>query len=83
MNVSDLLLAAGQPDAVALIDHGGVATTYRALRDEVQRTAAHLQALAAISRLMRDERMRNSLEAAPGSEAIYGLLCNVIDRDAA
>jgi len=45
--------------------------------------AAHLQALAAISRLMRDERMRNSLEAAPGSEAIYGLLSNVIDRDAA
>lgn len=45
--------------------------------------AAHLQALAAISRLMRDERMRNGLEAAPGSEAIYGLLCNVIDRDAA
>lgn len=44
MNVSDLLLAAGQPEAVALIDHGGVATTYRALRDEVQRTAAHLQA---------------------------------------
>ena len=45
--------------------------------------AAHLQALAAISRLMRDERMRTGLEAAPGAEAIYGLLCNVIDRDAA
>jgi PTS system nitrogen regulatory IIA component len=45
--------------------------------------AAHLQALAAISRMMRDERMRTSLEAAPDSEAIYGLLCNVIDRDAA
>lgn len=45
--------------------------------------AAHLQALAAISRLMRDERMRANLEAAPDAEAIYGLLCNVIDRDAA
>ncbi|HUQ13252.1 MAG TPA: PTS sugar transporter subunit IIA, partial [Novosphingobium sp.] len=45
--------------------------------------AAHLQALAAISRMMRDDRMRSSLEAAPGPEAIYGLLCNVIDRDAA
>ena len=45
--------------------------------------AAHLQALAAISRLMRDERMRAKLEAAPDAEAIYSLLCNVIDRDAA
>jgi PTS system nitrogen regulatory IIA component len=45
--------------------------------------AAHLQALAAISRLMRDERMRANLEAAPDAEALYGLLCNVIDRDAA
>lgn len=45
--------------------------------------AAHLQALAAISRMMRDERMRIALDAAPGAEAIYGLLCNVIDRDAA
>ena len=45
--------------------------------------AAHLQALAAISRLMRDERMRAKLESAPDAEAIYGLLSNVIDRDAA
>jgi PTS system nitrogen regulatory IIA component len=45
--------------------------------------AAHLQALAAISRLMRDERRRANLEAAPDAEALYGLLCNVIDRDAA
>ena len=45
--------------------------------------AAHLQALAAISRLMRDERMRAKLASAPDAEAIYGLLCNVIDRDAA
>ncbi len=45
--------------------------------------AAHLHALAAISRLMRDERMHRALADAPGAEAIYGLLCNVIDRDAA
>jgi PTS system nitrogen regulatory IIA component len=45
--------------------------------------AGHLQALAAISRMMRDERMRSSLDAAPDREALYGLLCNVIDRDAA
>jgi PTS system nitrogen regulatory IIA component len=45
--------------------------------------AAHLHALAAISRMMRDEQMHAALAAAPGAEAIYGLLCNVIDRDAA
>jgi PTS system nitrogen regulatory IIA component len=45
--------------------------------------AAHLHALAAISRLMRDERMHRALAEAPGAEAIYSLLCNVIDRDAA
>lgn len=45
--------------------------------------AAHLQALAAISRTMRDERMRASLEAAPDDDAMYSLLANVIDRDAA
>jgi len=48
-----------------------------------QAGATHLHALAAISRMMRDDRMHASLVEAPGSEAIYGLLCNVIDRDAA
>jgi len=45
--------------------------------------AAHLHALAAISRLMRDERMHAALAQAPSDEAMYGLLSNVIDRDAA
>jgi PTS system nitrogen regulatory IIA component len=45
--------------------------------------AAHLHALAAISRMMRDEQMHAALVQAPSAEAIYGLLCNVIDRDAA
>jgi PTS system nitrogen regulatory IIA component len=45
--------------------------------------AAHLHALAAISRIMRDERMHEALVRAPGAEALYGLLCNVNDRDAA
>jgi PTS system nitrogen regulatory IIA component len=45
--------------------------------------AAHLHALAAISRLMRDERMHAALAQAPGAEAIYGLLSNVVDRGAA
>lgn len=45
--------------------------------------AMHLHALAAISRMMRDEDMHAALVQAPDAEAIYGLLCNVIDRDAA
>lgn len=45
--------------------------------------ATHLHALAAISRMMRDERMHEALLAAPGPEALYSLLSNVIDRDAA
>ncbi|WP_159868901.1 PTS sugar transporter subunit IIA [Novosphingobium sp. 9U] len=45
--------------------------------------ATHLQALAAISRMMRDERMHAALVAASGTDVIYSLLSNVIDRDAA
>ena len=45
--------------------------------------AAHLHALAAISRMMRDEPMHDALVQAPTAEALYGLLSNVIDRDAA
>ena len=32
---------------------------------------------------MRDERMHAALSQAPSDEAVYGLLSNVIDRDAA
>lgn len=45
--------------------------------------AAHLHALAAISRMMRDDRMHEALIRAPSAEALYGLLHNVNDRDAA
>jgi PTS system nitrogen regulatory IIA component len=45
--------------------------------------ATHLHALAAISRMMRDDRMHAALMEAPNAEALYSLLCNVIDRDAA
>ena len=45
--------------------------------------AAHLHALAAISRMMRDERTHAALSEAPGAEALYALLTNGIDRDAA
>ena len=48
-----------------------------------QAGVVHLHALAAISRMMRDERMHEALTQAPGDEAIYGLISNVIDRDAA
>jgi nitrogen PTS system EIIA component len=48
-----------------------------------QAGTAHLHALAAISRMMRDEHMHAALAEAPNAEALYGLLCNVIDRDAA
>jgi nitrogen PTS system EIIA component len=45
--------------------------------------AAHLHALAAISRLMRDEAMHQALGEAPGAEALYALLSNSIEKDAA
>lgn len=45
--------------------------------------AAHLHALAAISRMMRDEAMHRALGEAPGGEAIYALLASSIERDAA
>jgi PTS system nitrogen regulatory IIA component len=48
-----------------------------------QAGAVHLQALAAISRLMRDDRMHQKLSSAPDADALYALLVNVIDRDAA
>lgn len=46
--------------------------------------ATHLQALAAISRLMRDEGMLGALTEAPDAEAVYALLTNqFLRRDAA
>ncbi len=48
-----------------------------------QAGATHLHALAAISRLMRDDSMHASLSQAPSAEALYGLISNVVVRDAA
>ena len=45
--------------------------------------ATHLHALAAISRLVRDERVHDALSDAPDAEALYGVLTNATDRDAA
>jgi PTS system nitrogen regulatory IIA component len=44
---------------------------------------AHLQALAAISRLVRDEHMHRALVDATDAETLYALLTNATDRDAA
>jgi len=44
---------------------------------------AHLHALAAISRIVRDERMHEAFMDAPDAEALRALLTNVTDRDAA
>jgi len=48
-----------------------------------QAGAVHLHALAAISRMMRDDKMHAALSDAPSDEALYALLANVLDRDAA
>lgn len=48
-----------------------------------QAGAQHLQALAAISRLMREDRVHEALVSARSEEELFGLLANVIDRDAA
>lgn len=45
--------------------------------------ATHLHALAAISRLVRDEETHRQLAEAPDSEALYALFANAVDRDAA
>jgi len=45
--------------------------------------ATHLHALAAISRLMRDETMVEALLDAPDCEALFALLTNQFLRDAA
>ncbi|HEX5643961.1 MAG TPA: PTS sugar transporter subunit IIA [Erythrobacter sp.] len=45
--------------------------------------ASHLHALAAISRLVRDDAMRDALLDAPDAAAMYVLLARHLDRDAA
>jgi PTS system nitrogen regulatory IIA component len=44
---------------------------------------AHLHALAAISRVVRDERMHEAFNGAKDADALYALLTNATDRDAA
>ncbi|MGX7896168.1 PTS sugar transporter subunit IIA [Tsuneonella sp. HG222] len=43
----------------------------------------HLHALAAISRLVRDERIHEALSQATDTEQLFGLISNATDRSAA
>ncbi len=45
--------------------------------------ATHLHALAALSRMVRDEDMHRALSSATDTETLYALLTNASDRDAA
>lgn len=45
--------------------------------------STHLHVLATISRLVRDEERHRQLVEAPDSEALYALITNAVDRDAA
>lgn len=45
--------------------------------------ATHLHALAAISRLVRDDSMHEALNDAPNTEALFALLSNQLERDVA
>ena len=76
------LLKLRQPVAFAAADGLPVDLVFGLLSPE-NSGATHLHALAAISRLGRDERVHEALSEAPSSEALYGLLTNVTDRDAA
>ncbi|HEX2793022.1 MAG TPA: PTS sugar transporter subunit IIA [Croceicoccus sp.] len=48
-----------------------------------QSGAAHLHALAAISRMLRDDRLRDRLSEAQNDETVYALLTSDSGRDAA
>lgn len=45
--------------------------------------ATHLHALAALSRMVRDEDVHRALTSATDTETLYALLTNASDRDAA
>jgi nitrogen PTS system EIIA component len=54
-----------------------------ALFSPVNDGAAHLKALAEVSRMFRDERSRAQLRGAKDAAAIYALLAGLEERDAA
>ena len=77
-----VLLKLRQPADFAAADGLPVDIVFGLLSPE-NSGATHLHALAAISRLMRDERVHEALSDAPNKEALYGLLTTATDRDAA
>ncbi|MEO6040726.1 MAG: PTS sugar transporter subunit IIA [Croceibacterium sp.] len=77
-----VLLKLRQPVDFAAADGMPVDLVFGLLSPE-NSGATHLHALAAISRLVRDERIHDALSDAPDAEALYGLLSNASDRDAA
>lgn len=77
-----VLLKLRQPADFAAADGLPVDLVFGLLSPE-NSGATHLHALAAISRLMRDDRVHEALSDAPDEEALYGLLTNATDRDAA
>jgi nitrogen PTS system EIIA component len=66
----------GSPDAIPVTLVFGLVSPENA-------GATHLHALAAISRLTRDEAMLETLAEAASAEALYALLTNQFLRDAA
>lgn len=53
------------------------------LLSPVNAGATHLHALAALSRMVRDEDMQRALTEARDTETLYALVTNASDRDAA
>lgn len=53
------------------------------LLSPVNAGATHLHALAALSRMVRDEDIHRALTSAADTETLYALLTNASDRDAA
>ena len=76
------LIRLGQPLDFAAADRLPVALVF-GLLSPTNSGATHLHALAALSRLVRDERVYEALLDAPNAEVLYGLLANAVDRDAA
>jgi PTS system nitrogen regulatory IIA component len=75
-------LKLARPIDFEAVDQGPVTLVFGLISPE-QSGVAHLHALAAISRLMRDESVQASLLAARREDELFGLLSDVIDRDAA
>ena len=75
-------LKLARPIDFAAVDGAPVNLVFGLISPE-QSGVSHLHALAAISRLMRDESVQASLIAARREDELFGLLSNVIDRNAA